>query len=128
MSGMTVPSIPAPDSPLRHGLSRGELLGFVGGVLLVGVGAWFASRPYSSGWFAYAPLSGETFEPPQPLSRTLGQVALVAACWSSGSSPAGSSRPGEVEGRRRGRGSGPLSTRVLYTGNSRSAWRGRIVP
>lgn len=73
---------PAPASaPAPRPRSRGTVLGLVAGVLLVGVGAWFASRPYwwtSFGWFAYAPLAGETFAPPRPWAQTLGLVSLGA--------------------------------------------------
>ncbi len=76
---MTASPEPVPKPP--RGLGRGEVLGLVGGVLLVGVGAWLASRTYgaaSFGWFAYAPLSGETFVPPRPWTQTLGLVSLGA--------------------------------------------------
>ncbi|WP_225228495.1 MULTISPECIES: hypothetical protein [Oerskovia] len=69
---------PAP-APRPRPRSRGAVLGLVVGVLLVGVGAWLASRPYwwtSFGWFAYAPLADTTFVPPRPWAQTLGMVAL----------------------------------------------------
>ncbi|MFF2620858.1 hypothetical protein [Oerskovia jenensis] len=79
---MTPPSVPGPVPPRSRGaLGRGGLVGLVAGVLLVGVGAWLASRSSgaaSFGWFAYAPLSGETFAPPRPWTRTLGTVAVGA--------------------------------------------------
>lgn len=72
------PPAPAP-APRPRPRSRGAVLGLAGGVILVGVGAWLASRSYwwtSFGWFAYAPLSGETFAPPRPWAQTLGMVAV----------------------------------------------------
>jgi heme/copper-type cytochrome/quinol oxidase subunit 1 len=74
MSGMT-PLAPAPRPRPRI---RGALIGLVAGVLLVGVGAWFASRPTTVGWFAYAPLSDTTFTPPRPWAHTLGLAAVGA--------------------------------------------------
>ncbi|MFD6165244.1 hypothetical protein ACFWFR_08645 [Oerskovia sp. NPDC060287] len=78
---MTTSPVPEPARTPPRGLGRGEVLGFVAGVLLVGVGVWFASRSYgaaSFGWFAYAPLSGETLYPSRPWSQVLGFVALGA--------------------------------------------------
>ncbi|GAA3223074.1 hypothetical protein ACFP63_06455 [Oerskovia jenensis] len=71
---------PAP-APRPRPRSRGAVLGLVAGVLLVGVGAWLASRSSwwtSFGWFAYAPLSGETFAPPRPWAHTVGLAAVGA--------------------------------------------------
>ncbi|WP_157277098.1 hypothetical protein [Oerskovia sp. Root22] len=78
---MTASSVPGPTSPRPRGLGRGEVLGLVAGVLLVGVGGWLASRSYgaaSFGWFAYAPLSGAVYEPSRPWSQVLGLVAAGA--------------------------------------------------
>ena len=75
---MAVPSAPVPVPPRPRRRGRGALIGLVGGVLLVGVGAWFASRPTTYGWFAYAPLSDTTFTPPSPWVHTLGLVAVGA--------------------------------------------------
>jgi heme/copper-type cytochrome/quinol oxidase subunit 1 len=46
------------------------------GLVLLGAAAWVGSRPMSSGWFAYAPLSDTTYVPgPGP---ALGTAALLS--------------------------------------------------
>ncbi|MGW6007024.1 hypothetical protein ACWFNS_19160 [Oerskovia enterophila] len=78
---MTASPVPEPARTPPRGLGRGEVLGLVAGVLLVGVGAWLASRSSgaaSFGWFAYAPLSGAVYEPSRPWSSVLGFVAAGA--------------------------------------------------
>ncbi|MET4226725.1 hypothetical protein [Oerskovia enterophila] len=108
---MTASPVPEPARTPPRGLGRGEVLGLVAGVLLVGVGAWLASRSSgaaSFGWFAYAPLSGAVYEPSRPWSSVLGFVAVGAgllvigfvAGWAvarrrGGDGSAGAARPAE---------------------------------
>ncbi|MBE7701573.1 hypothetical protein H9623_14875 [Oerskovia sp. Sa1BUA8] len=104
---MTPPSVPGPVPPRSRGaLGRGGLVGLVAGVLLVGVGGWFASRPTTFGWFAYAPLADATYVPPRPASHSLGLAAVGAgllvlgfvAGWGLARRRGGQARPSDPPG------------------------------
>lgn len=58
------------------------------GLALLAAAAWFASRPTSAGWFAYAPLSDTTFVPvgayPPGLSALLAAAGALLVGIASG--------------------------------------------
>ena len=74
MGGMT--AAPSPSSrPARTANLVLAALVLVGAVL-IGVAVWIGARPVASGWYAYAPLSGTTYEP--SVTSGLGVPALFA--------------------------------------------------
>lgn len=78
MADVTAPEQPSSVPPSRRPSVATVVLAalVLVGVALLAVAAWVASRPTSSGWFAYAPLSGTTFVPRG--AYPLGTAALLA--------------------------------------------------
>ncbi|MBN0039091.1 hypothetical protein JN535_02735 [Cellulosimicrobium cellulans] len=104
---MTAPeqpsSVPSPRRPRVATVVLASLV--LVGVTLLAVAAWVASRPTSSGWFAYAPLSGTTFVPTG--AYPLGTAALLAG--------AGALLVGGAIGFVLGRRSGPAAVKGSAT-------------
>ncbi|MTG88548.1 hypothetical protein GJV82_06250 [Cellulosimicrobium sp. BIT-GX5] len=75
---MTAPE-PAPSAPpARRATTAAVVLAglVVLGAVLLGAAAWVASRPVTSGWFAYAPEAGVAFRPSG--AYPVGAAALLA--------------------------------------------------
>lgn len=70
--------VDAADTPdRRHGPGRAVAVLVVGVVVTV-LGVWLVARhPVSIGWFAYAPLSEQTYAPGPPWQRGAGTALAV---------------------------------------------------